>query len=229
MPNLMINGVSIDYTLTRKSKKNINIKIKNNGEVCVSAPRYVNKKDLENILMQKSEWIISSREKVISKIPKKTIEDNTATILGSTYPIKIIDGDINKVYIHDEFLTLQIKSAFVDNKDYINKFFNAWKKDYEYLLCDKLVDKYLDGFKKFSLTKPSLTIREMTTRWGSCIPAKSKITINKRLIDMPIDCLEYVVLHEVSHLIEANHSKNFYALIESQMPDWKERKKLLNK
>ena len=68
----------------------------------------------------------------------------------------------------------------------------------------------------------------MTSRWGSCIPSRCKITINKNLIYSPFECLEYVVLHEVAHLIEANHSKNFYAIIEKVMPDWKTRKKLLN-
>ena len=83
-----------------------------------------------------------------------------------------------------------------------------------------------------SLVLPYIPHRGATewgrSRWGSCIPTQNKITLNKNLIYAPWECLEYVTLHEISHLIEANHSKNFYNIIESVRPDWKNRKKILN-
>ena len=75
---------------------------------------------------------------------------------------------------------------------------------------------------KYNLTKPTLSIRNMTSRWGSCIPTQNKITLNKNLIYAPWQCLEYVTLHEVSHLIEANHSKKFYDLVKKYIPNYKE-------
>ena len=97
-----------------------------------------------------------------------------------------------------------------------------------YIISDRLVDKYLLALKKYHLKKPKITIRTMTSRWGSCTPAKCKITINKNLIYPPQKCLEYIVLHELAHLIEANHSERFYAIIAEIMPNWKERRKILN-
>ena len=75
---------------------------------------------------------------------------------------------------------------------------------------------------------PELKIRYMTARWGSCQPQKGIITLNSQLIEKPRRCMEYVVLHEFAHFIHPNHSKDFYTLVESLMPDWKERKWELN-
>ena len=69
----------------------------------------------------------------------------------------------------------------------------------------------------------------MKSRWGSCIPSRNKVIFNLNLIKTPMCCIEYVVLHELSHLKYQNHSKNFYNFISIFMPDWKERKKILNK
>ena len=74
----------------------------------------------------------------------------------------------------------------------------------------------------------AFSIRAMRTRWGSCNTVKKRITINLNLIHKPSVCLEYVVVHELIHLIEANHSQRFYSLMEKFMPDWKDIQKQLN-
>lgn len=232
MPTFSYNGQIIEYTLNRKAKRNVNFRIKENGEICISAPRYVSKQELEKMISQRADWLIEAQNKVISKTHnkiEKTIKNGSTTFVnGKQYQIKIIPSISNDVYFHENIITIKIKSKYLENDEYINKFFKTWLKEYEYYLCDKLIDKYIELFKKYNLKKPDLTIREMTSRWGSCIPAKNKITINQKLIHTPFTCLEYVVLHEVSHLIEPNHSPKFYALIENIMPDWKTRRQLLN-
>ena len=72
-----------------------------------------------------------------------------------------------------------------------------------------------------------LTVRKMKKRWGSCQPQTKTITINSQLIEAPRFCIEYVMMHEFCHFIHPNHSKDFYTLLQVMMPDWKERKKML--
>lgn len=231
MPTFSYNGQIIKYALNRRAKRNINFRIKENGEICISAPKYVSKKELEKMILQKADWLIKSQNEVTSKIHnqiEKNIENGSVTYFnGKKYFIKILPSISNDVSINKNFIILKIKEKYAQNSNYVNRYFRNWLREYEYWLCDKLIDKYLKAFEIYNLKKPKLTIREMSSRWGSCIPAKNKITINQKLIYSSFDCLEYVVLHEVSHLIEANHSKKFYSVVESAMPDWKKRKELL--
>ena len=232
MPQIVYKNNVIEYTLSRNAKKNVNFRIKPDGEICISAPRRVSKAELEKMIYDKAEWIIASREKITAKkhnvIDKEIKTGSHIFINGKNYIIKIIAGKFNHVYIHDTLLTVQIKENFITSQEYINAYFESWLKEMTYMLTDKYMDIYLAKLNKYHLTKPELSIRNMTSHWGSCIPSKNKITINKNLIYPPHECLEYVVLHELSHLVEANHSKNFYNIIESVMPDWKERKNILN-
>lgn len=83
-------------------------------------------------------------------------------------------------------------------------------------------------FKKYNINRPEICIRKMKTLWGSCTPDKCKITLNEYLLKADIRCIQYVILHELTHLIYPNHSKEFYNFLTIQMPDRKERKKELD-
>lgn len=93
----------------------------------------------------------------------------------------------------------------------------------------EVMDELYPMFRKYGVKKPSLRIREMETRWGSCLVKKGIVTLNKRLLEAPRNCIEYVVMHELCHLIHPNHSKQFYSFLAMLMPDWKERKQFLDR
>lgn len=232
MPNFIYQNHIIEYTLTRNAKRNVNFRVKTNGEICISAPKYVSKAELDKMISERAEWMIKNQEKVKNKKQnsiKENIQNGSQIFLnGQKYYIKLTSGNTNHIHFRDNILILQIKEKYRDSQEYINAYFEQWLKEMMYVLSDKLIDKYLIALKKYHLKKPELTIRTMASRWGSCTPSKGKITINKNLIYPPQQCLEYVVLHELAHLVEANHSKRFYAIIAEVMPDWKECKKILN-
>ena len=83
-------------------------------------------------------------------------------------------------------------------------------------------------FSKHKIKMPQISLRVMKTRWGSCTPGKGTIRFNLMLVDKPQECVEYVVVHELAHLVHPNHSKQFWKVVEEILPDWKERKKRLN-
>ena len=78
--------------------------------------------------------------------------------------------------------------------------------------------------KDYNIERPEIYVRNMTTRWGSCIPSKKRIGLNLQLIKADERCIEQVILHELIHFIHPNHSKNFYFILTQIMPDWKDRK-----
>jgi len=232
MPNFIYENNIIEYTLTRNAKRNVNFRIKTTGEVCISAPRYVSKAELEKMIQERAKWIVQNRNKIINQ-KKNAMETNIKNgsqifLNGQKYYIKLVFGENNRIHFRDNILVFQVKEKYKDSQEYINSYFEHWIKEVMYLLANRMIDKYLLALEKYHLSKPKLTIRTMTSRWGSCIPSKCKITINKNLIYPPHQCLEYVVLHELAHLVEANHSSKFYAIIAEVMPDWKERKRILN-
>ena len=125
------------------------------------------------------------------------------------------------------FLYLKVKNPedYEKKKRIVNKFLDGQCKE----VFQQELDRLYPAFQKYDVQKPQLRIRDMETRWGSCISAKGIITLNKRLLEVPRNCIEYVVMHELCHLIHPNHSKYFYQFLTMMMPDWKQRKETLDK
>jgi len=114
--------------------------------------------------------------------------------------------------------------AAVATSTWIDEFYNIKQCR---TLFPELINEIYPIFRKYDVPEPKLTIREMTSRWGSCQPKRGIITLNKRLIETPRSCIEYVIMHEFIHFRQPNHSKAFYELLSTLMPDWKERKSTL--
>ena len=106
---------------------------------------------------------------------------------------------------------------------------NRWLKEYQMMIFKEVVDEKYALFQKYNVPYPELRVRYMTSRWGSCQPKRGTITLNSQLIKVPRNCIEYVVLHEFAHYIHPNHSRQFWDFVAMMMPDWKERKKELEK
>ena len=96
-------------------------------------------------------------------------------------------------------------------------------------IFEEITDQIYPLFKKYGVECPTLRIRNMETRWGTCLAKKGIITLNKRLLEAPRSCIEYVVMHEMCHFIHANHSRQFYEFLTMMMPDWKDRRDVLNR
>src|SRR5699024_9397669 len=94
-------------------------------------------------------------------------------------------------------------------------------------IYNEIANDVYKKYVKYCIDFPPIKIRKMKKRWGSCQPKTKIITINSQLIEAPRFCIEYVMMHEFCHFIHPNHSKDFYTLLQVMMPDWKERKKML--
>ena len=92
----------------------------------------------------------------------------------------------------------------------------------------EIISEIYPVFQKYGVPMPTLYLRDMETRWGSCLAKKGIVTMNRRLIEAPRNCIEYVVMHELCHFLHPDHSKRFYAFLTTLMPDWRERKSILD-
>ncbi len=225
MPTVEINQDVIEYTLSRRAKRNINLTIKSNGEIFVSAPKRVPQYEINNFLKDRYEWIKDKTKNLESK--KNVFEDKEKIwYKGLQYETRIVNGNKNGV---DVFGNSIIISSRDSNKEYVERVFNKWMYNEAQVTYTNEVKKWLSIMDEYNLKMPQMQVRKMRSRWGSCIPSKGKICLNISLMNVPTACMEYVVLHELTHFIEANHSKNFYFIVEKYMPDWKHRRQVLNK
>ena len=210
------------YLVKRKKIKNFILRIYPNLEVVVSVLR-TSDIDIEKFVDSKKEWI----EKTISKIKKiqeiKNENNSKEKIkfLGKILNLKIIDSELFRIKKTEKILFL-----YTSNKDFaeIEKVINEWKKD----KLKNLLEEYI---KKYSILLGKnidyFMIKKMTSAWGIYHRRGNYITFNLELIEKNIECIEYVVLHELCHIFHMNHQKEFWALVQSFMPDYKKIRELL--
>lgn len=230
--HIWINGSYIAYDLIRKRVKNINLRIKPDLTIIISANPKVSKKRIEDFLLSKSDWIeeklkqVDSLERIYFQDIK--LEDGEdIRILGHNLKLKIITSSIHKVEMDESYLYFYMIDS--TDKKMINKVWTNW---YESLIKENInnvVNSIHPIFYKYHKHMPVLKLRFMKTRWGTCNRKTDTITLNKFLIQVPMECIEYVVVHEYTHFIHPNHSKEFYQTLKSYMPDYRLREKMLER
>ena len=227
-----INGEKIVFFVQRKNIKNINLKVNLDRKVTMSIPMKMEIEIAKEFVKKKAEWIKKQQnyyELLAEQKENITFENGeTVYLLGKQYKMKIIPSTKNTISVKGKYFEINIKENYIENKKYIRKVYDKWLKEYAEQILNNLIIRYQAILKKYNIKIPKLEIRQMKTRWGSCIPACNKVIFNLNLIKTPMCCIEYVVLHELSHFKYQNHSKKFYNFITIFMPDWKERKKILD-
>lgn len=225
-----VKGIQITYLLERKPVKNINLRIRADQSVCVSAPKVVTAKSIDAFVIQKSSYILRTIKKFKEKefqegLNNCFIDGETIKLLGHNLRLKVKNASRNKVESDESYVTLCVKDW--RDTELKKRVLETWlrKKCKEEItaICKKLYPLV----KKYGVEFPKIQLREMVSRWGSCSPKKGFVTFNTALVAMPVSCIEYVVMHEFTHFLFPNHSKNFYQQLRIFMPDWEERKKRL--
>jgi predicted metal-dependent hydrolase len=219
----------ITYQLERKRVKNINLRIRHDCSVYVSANKKVPFDIIKCFLIKKSAYILTAIDKYSDRIKFACVAPSYITgesfrYLGKELRLKVTEED-NKVY--SDGIYLHLGAANANDIEKKSKLINQWYWRQCQEIFNTIIEELHLVFHKYSVHKPTLIIKEMTTRWGSCQTKRNTITLNKRLIEAPHDCIEYVIMHEFIHFLHPNHSKKFYELLSTLMPDWKERKKVL--
>ena len=211
-----MSNYQIRYTLLIKNVKNVNMRIEKSGEIVVTCNSYIPVEKVDAFVISKFEWIIKNVEQVKRK--KKLLEsDQFYLYLGKKYLIEIIDSNHSGAKFLDNKLIV-----YKTDHDDIEKIIQKFEKEISSKYFKKIMKEVYEKMAlDYPITEPSLKIRNMTSRWGSCMPSKNQITLNLQLIHYDEKFIEYVVLHEYAHLIQPNHSKAFYHVIEKYMPDYK--------
>ena len=214
------SGRERKYTLTRSKRKTVAIYIRD-GRVEVRAPLKMPKHDIDRFVASKEKWIagklVKSSEQAQRRENFTLAYGDTVTYAGKQYPItaktgKRVGFDGDSFYMPPDLSQEQIKYACV--------------QIYRLLAKRDLTKKAMEFSKRMAVTPIAVKINAAKTRWGSCSGKKS-INFSWRLIMADEDVIDYVVVHELAHITQLNHSAKFWAIVESILPDYKERQKRL--
>lgn len=211
--------------IVKKDVKQINIKVRPSGEVILTAPTKTSSEHIEYVIKKRTEWIdkkLAFYKEHQLKVTREYVSGENFCYLGRNYRLKVIESLDEGVKLQRGYLEVFVKDkSDVKRKKQLVKRWYIEKAEIHFL---KAIEKYKPIVKR---EIAHIRIREMKTRWGSCNPIKGYINLNLELIKKPTSCIEYVVFHELAHLVYANHSTKFYNYLTLFMPDWKKRKERL--
>ena len=215
-----------DVKIVRKDVKNITLKVRPNGEAILTTPKAASDEHIKFIIKKRAKWIAKKREFFASfKTPQKEyVSGEDFRYLGRSYRLKVVQSKEERVKLQRGYLELFVK----DKSDLKRKenLIYGWYYEKATLYFFNILQEFNKIVKQ---DIKSVKIRQMKTRWGSCNPYKSYINLNIELIKKPRACIEYVVFHELVHLLHPDHSKKFYDYLTLYMPDWQKRKEILER
>ena len=222
----------ISYVLERKQVKNLNLRIKKDGSVFVSANDIVPFEEVDEFVCNKASYILDAIKRfneiaLYKPQPKQYVSGETFYLQGRALRLQV--SQAAKDSISSDGVCIYLKAKDVNDFEKKRRMVNRFLDNQCKAIFGEVMDELYPLFKKYGIEKPTLRIRDMETRWGSCLAKKGIVTLNKRLLEAPRNCIEYVVMHELCHFMHPNHSKYFYAFLSMLMPDWKERKQFLDK
>lgn len=203
------DGRIIEVVLVRKNNKNIYFRVKEDLKIYVTCPIYLSKDNILKMISDNEANIL----KLYDKAYLKSHDNELFLYLGKKYIINI-DENIQEIkFVDDKVYAPSLKSL-----DYF------YKKE-----VDRVFKEEMDLAKKCFSNLPEFTLkyRSMITRWGVCNVSKKTVTLNTELLKKDIDLIDYVIIHELCHFFEPNHSKNFWYLVSLAYPDYKEARRRL--
>jgi predicted metal-dependent hydrolase len=231
---IQFGSKTIDFRLEYSERKTLGITVTPEMEVLVKAPTDASMEKIKEKIRKKAPWIIKQQSFFLSFQPKtpqrKYVSGESHLYLGRQYRLKVISDrfkvDNECVKLKGQFLEVWTKDSS-RVKELVNNWYLEKASEKIIPLAQELFDKFITR-NNLSLITFNLSFRNMPTRWGSCTP-KGKIILNPELIKAPKGCIEYVIIHELCHLIHHDHTQKFLDLQTKEMKDWEKWKMKLEK
>lgn len=221
----------IQYTLLVESRRTLRIEVHPDGTVWVKVPEGTEQTLIDNRLLRRASWI-AKQQRYFQTLqsqtsPKQYVSGESFRYLGYQHRLKVDQGEAEMVKRIGSRLWVQIRPGSPEGR--VEQLVTAWyRRQAERVFADRLAVCQLrfaghvpSGFESVRLSQ-----RRMAGRWGSCT-AGGQIYLNPALIQAATDCIDYVITHELAHLVQHNHSPAFYRLLSAVMPDWQARKQKL--
>ncbi|MDR2153143.1 MAG: M48 family metallopeptidase [Helicobacteraceae bacterium] len=221
-----VNGISVE--VLRKNNKNMHLYVLPPlGKVRVSAPLKIADETIRLFVLTKLGWV-KSKIREFENQPRQTIREYVSGeshyFWGNRYLLKVIENaKENGVSAQSGYLVLRLRKG--SNSADRKTIFNEW---YRKELKQKIPALIALWQKRLGVIANDWQVKNMRTKWGTCNVSKKRVWINLQLAKKPIECLEYIIVHELCHLIQKDHSAAFIALMDKHLPNWRVTQRTLN-
>lgn len=215
--------MKFNYEIKYSSRKSINISVERDRSVIVRAPNNISKEKINCIIESKENWILDkinhSQKYPLKLEPKEFVSGETLMYLGRYYQLSVLNEPITGVEFKQRFIISKAnqKIANVILKDWY------WEK-----ALSKIEPKVKYYAKRLGVNFKEVKLSDMKYRWGSCTP-NNNVIFNWRIIKAPIYVLDYLIVHELTHLLESNHTPEFWNIVSIQIPQYEKAKLWLKK
>ena len=208
----------IDAELTKKDIKNLRLRVTPDGRVAVSAPWHVPHEAIEAFVAGHRQWILTTQAKVRLTAPVKEpiVDGGRARLWGTWHELRVADGPRASATVHDGVISI----VAPDEAGRARALDNLYRRE----LTHRLEPLHQQWAARIGRSASTFKLRRMTSRWGTCKTSTAVITLNLALAERPIAALEYVLVHELTHLHERGHGPRFHHLMDTYLPDWRARR-----
>lgn len=224
---LNVGGIEVDVVI--KNIKNINLMIyKSDGRVRVSTPQRVNKEIIQKFINHKIKWIKKQLKRIEEQFPKPDLKyesGETHDLFGEPLQLIVLEKSVKpNVKVRDKrIIELSVRPG--SSIEIRERVMREWYREELKKRIPALIKKWEE---RLGVTVREWNVKKMKTRWGTCNTRASRIWLSLELAKQPIEHLDYVVLHEIAHLIERSHNAKFKSILSEQMPHWRTIQQIMN-
>ncbi|MBN8666177.1 MAG: M48 family metallopeptidase [Chitinophagales bacterium] len=217
----------IEFYVAYSSRKTLGISVFPNGEVQVVAPYSSTKEQIEDLIVKKAAWIsrqirrFRSIEADRSTRRVEYVPGETFYVLGRKYRLKYIADTAEMIGIEGRYLVVRGKTRPGPEK--MERIISKWYRAQAKMIILERCERHMHILRKEKFSVYQISIRSMKHRWGSCTENGS-ISFNVSLVQKPVQCIDYVIVHELCHLKHMDHGKGFYRILGKYMGDWEKKK-----
>ncbi len=219
---------TISFDLVKSDRKTLGLTVHRDGRVVARAPRRAREADVLTWVAGHADWIVR-KQRAVAQLepgtpPPRYVEGETHLYLGRRYRLAIEPGEVEGVRLTGDRLrvTASADAPVARVKELMDDWYARQAREQ---FADRL-EACWTAFPSADGQPPALRVRRMRSRWGSMSPRRS-MSLRLDLIRAPVECIDYVIFHELCHLVHPNHGREFWTLVEELVPDWKHRKRRL--
>ena len=220
---------TISYNLQRLPRKTLSINVYPDLSVLVKAPEETRIEEINDRVYRRAKWILKQQRQFEIYLPdvppRKYISGESHRFLGRQYRLKVIKSETEQIKVTRQFLEFYTPDT---KADHVRELVETWSREQAGKVFHERLAATYPKFSREEIPYPKLSLRRMQSSWGSC-SAKGTISLNIKLIQVPVEFIDYVIVHELCHLKYLHHEPEFYKLLSRMMPDWQRKKEKLDR